>query len=633
MSFGTGARVNEGVVRSPTHSLRPLPCRPAALRRHLIMCWSALSTLRPPGSAAGSSQEGDARAGERGARWSTLASTFAAALPVRSTPGAARFKWQAEAVCVSVLRSAAAAEAEPGSQAHAQFSLGGALFGLTPARGHVSPQQQAPGSWVILFEKHAGQAAYNGLFTSCRKGRDWVLQDASQIAIKLDTRAEQGGGYHQLRAVRRALETRGVLPARLVAVTSCNASSLAACQRLFRGLRGACAGLGTLKIQVMAPVAEKRAQSALEGVLSRTVAAIAAAVRRPPAEITLSKVLPQPAHFPSVRELVISGETCLSDHALQHLATFIPQLTTLRVQQPTYTGLWPAVFSPASASRTLTCLSTGGTLTDELLGLLLEHAPALQSVEVHTVDVRSWQYRNREWRVQTLACGHAIVRPCHLSPLPRTPAALGVVEVVVAPVAKDDKYGTVHFWGVNEHTVSAMSGKMHALGTLTLPVSTLTSPLMRVVSCTVSSAVHMHSRPAMCQPLPPCTHGYIRQTHTTCSKFLYGCKRTLVVCKYAERSAWDWGFRVCVCVCVRAYVCVCVCVCMCVCVCVCLSPVASIPVPSQPQVPVSVCAYVCVRSSCMTATSSSSAGGTSGLPLSTSHSHLTTPTHLTNAQH
>ncbi len=330
-------------------------------------------------------------------------------------------------VCAFVLRRAAQAEAQSERKAHAQFSLGGALVGLPAAPGHARPQLHAPGSWLRLFKQHAGPDLYNGLFRSCRKGRDWVLQDASEAALLLDTRVKQSrrAWDRQLRAVRRDLQTRGSLPTFPVFAIIPWPGTFGVRSQIYKALQGACGGVKQLFLFIVPerPCARK-------GLLGRAAAAIAARLRRRPANPPVSSLWPQPAHLPSVTKLDIRdsiGSVRLPDNVLAHLATFNPQLTTLRVQQPTYTGLWPVVFSPATTSRTLVCLRTDGMLTDELLGLLLEHAPALTDLWVLSVDVKSDGYREREWVLRALKIRQGDVQLGELRGLPRSTQERGQV--------------------------------------------------------------------------------------------------------------------------------------------------------------------------------------------------------------
>lgn len=107
--------------------------------------------------------------------------------------------------------------AAPGAQAEG-FSLGAAVFGGVPDATCAQPTQQVPlAALRLLVRKHADSAALCGLFTSCRAGRDVVLQHAPQATLTLsllhDQSHEQWVAQH--RQIKAALITRGCLPTRL----------------------------------------------------------------------------------------------------------------------------------------------------------------------------------------------------------------------------------------------------------------------------------------------------------------------------------------------------------------------------------------------------------------------------------
>lgn len=83
-----------------------------------------------------------------------------------------------------------------------KFCLAGALFGWPAADGYQSPGQTAPDSWRAQFIKTAGGWALAGLFSSCRSGRDMVLEQAPKASLREDA------SFSTLLQAKKRLKTR-----------------------------------------------------------------------------------------------------------------------------------------------------------------------------------------------------------------------------------------------------------------------------------------------------------------------------------------------------------------------------------------------------------------------------------------
>ncbi len=96
-------------------------------------------------------------------------------------------------------------------------SLASRLFGFTATPGCHSAQQQAPDAWVRqLITQHPEVRL--GLFTSCRAGRELILQTSpkSRVCIAVDNQLSRRARARQLSSVLEAIRVRSPLPTALV---------------------------------------------------------------------------------------------------------------------------------------------------------------------------------------------------------------------------------------------------------------------------------------------------------------------------------------------------------------------------------------------------------------------------------
>lgn len=260
------------------------------------------------------------------------------------------------------------------------------MVGAQPAPGFHSPEEDLPGPWMDLFqEQHAGPAVYNGLFTACPQGRDWVLAHTSKATLTMDTTAELSAAEWagRLDAARQALDTRGALPTDLVVVLAESADSEAACLQLLSALGGAGHGIGKVTLRVKPGPAAKGSTT-----VSDTVQNLLC-------QFLIPDTLPQ---LGSVH--IVAQNQSLQDSVVQSIATRLPQLSSPHLDARIQASQWPQLLSPATTTHTLNSFSTDSSLTDELLGLLLKHAPALSQLSVWNIRVELGQYG--VWGVQQL---------------------------------------------------------------------------------------------------------------------------------------------------------------------------------------------------------------------------------------
>ncbi len=245
----------------------------------------------------------------------------------------------------------------------------------------------------LIIHSHTGGLRCK-ISTTTTTTREWVLEHSSKATLSVNV---YKGSIHwwlwqrRLTRIQRELGIRGDLPTRLyicVDDTPEAACSLTALPAFIRGwgqsitviegmLSEDCA-LSTVFIRCMAPAAPNLSTLALHG---------------------STCVLPAPEHLPHLISLTmgrLQHDSCVS------IAPYLPQLTSLTLfpNAHNHTELFQTVFT--QRSTTLTTFNTNTPLTDELLGLLLAHTPALTDLNVGPVTVQSDQYCGRVWGVKKL---------------------------------------------------------------------------------------------------------------------------------------------------------------------------------------------------------------------------------------
>ncbi len=143
--------------------------------------------------------------------------------------------------------------------------------------------------------------------------------------------------------------------------------------------------------------------------------------------------LPPPKELPQLRSLSAALVFCRTEapkRALYNSITaYLPQLVSLQLDRPASAWdvvQWPRAFTPATTTHTLTKLSTDARLCDELLQLLLKHAPRLQELAVQGLALRQ-SHEGVKWGLRRLSLGRRAASEDSLVGLPHTEA--GRVEV------------------------------------------------------------------------------------------------------------------------------------------------------------------------------------------------------------
>ncbi len=295
----------------------------------------------------------------------------------------------------------------------AKFSLAGALFGWEPAPGHAAPEQQAPDAWVLHFREHhaaSDPAVLSGLLTACPAGRDWVLEAAPRVTLTLDTTAEQTPAQWQRRisTLSSTLSARGSRAVRLdIACDGSTQSSAAGyvLPSLLPGLDVAVTELG------MRSISTAPGQFLYTPMISLLHAAVSAFA---PHLTTLSLdpcpcALPPPDLLPQLRSLTLTTPTLdaeelqLEREVVRSIAPYTTQLTSLVINRDSddWHIEWPDL-TPATPSNTLTSLSISSMIDEELLELVTEKLPALQSLRGARLRIDE-DFSDRVWGVRELA--------------------------------------------------------------------------------------------------------------------------------------------------------------------------------------------------------------------------------------
>ncbi len=311
------------------------------------------------------------------------------------------------------------------------------MVGAQPAVGFYSPQEDLPGPWMdLLKEQHGGPAVYNGLFTACPQGRNWVLCNAKEATLTIDTTVELGAAEwaRRLDAALQALQTRGALPTDVLLLAQ-EPSSIVTCGQVLVGLKSL---LRTLKV-VGCPTLHRN-------FLINTITTF-----RQLTSLTVVDafcVLPGRSSLPSLTHVDFRCKGRMPEDCVAAIAVHLPWLKSLRLPwvlnqhwrslfrssnapttpTPTITNPTPTIptnptvttnpyptTNPtrnphATTPHTLTHLTTTGTVKDQLVALLLEHAPALTRWTVHARgdgvypfdfdDELDWS--DKQWGLQVL---------------------------------------------------------------------------------------------------------------------------------------------------------------------------------------------------------------------------------------
>ncbi len=277
---------------------------------------------------------------------------------------------------------------------HRKFSLGAAAFDFPAADDCAHPIQHAPDSWRrALTTEHADAAVWSGIHTSCRAGQNLALQEAKHVRLRLDCTTGQAPDAWQRRlaAVQQALSLRNSsLPTSLTVIGDDTAVSAAAALAVPKALHAA--GRSVTALELCCSAVSKHYQDFM-----RLAAAAFPNLSSVKLVNALAPLLAPPSHLPHLTQLSFTTTTTTFDQAHDHtdlcdmleksVALYTPQVTSLTALDGGYHDIWwPHIFTPQTRSHTLTHLTTNDYLTDELMSLIDEYAPAVKHVSVSNIS-------------------------------------------------------------------------------------------------------------------------------------------------------------------------------------------------------------------------------------------------------
>lgn len=326
---------------------------------------------------------------------------------------------------------------------------------LQSADHHLPPQPPQPASimaqtpplplTMTLFEQaapvivqHTGAATRKALFSLCRAGRDTVLRTAPSATLQLDTTTAAPGGdawLSQLAAAKHALLTRGRQPTTLALLVKesirTDGGSRSggvsgpeddqgneALPAIPEQLGEACAHITEFSIRCPGARYWHHPHNGTKTALTAVVAAFSSVQRIS----CVPFAFPTPQQLPSLTGLAIAcvsreQETDCEQGKVEFnhdIAAFMPQLSSFEsdAEQAEHDDgyevhqyPWGALFCKASTSHTLHTFKIQTPLTDDLLGLLVDHAPALRHLGVCGLRLYDSKHAKAEWGVQTLDVG------------------------------------------------------------------------------------------------------------------------------------------------------------------------------------------------------------------------------------
>ncbi len=344
-------------------------------------------------------------------------------------------------------------------------SFGAALYDSEPADGCASPDQYAPETWRDEFPTHADGEALSGVFQSGRAGRDYVLGRAPRAQLRLSVDSGEGDVWGQrLHAVAQCLRTRGTLPTSLRLQCSHSPDTPTLLAAVPPALQGA--GAGVTEIAVVFPrsgsvfldAPENHAGDSVTQFLQQ-IAPVLPGLSSLSLQWCFFTLAPPPA-FPSLTALSLllpnTGSGLWSSLFIS-AGRYLPQLRSLEIITPRdgYTP-WQYLFTPAHITHTLTHFTTISQLNDQLLSLLVNHVPALQSITSRGVYILS-DYSHRQWALKQLVTGQKHVGLEMLACLPRSTAdrvsIVGVAETSVSMTAWHQVSISIRAW---LHSMSCM---------------------------------------------------------------------------------------------------------------------------------------------------------------------------------
>ncbi len=311
------------------------------------------------------------------------------------------------------------------------LSFGAAFLGAPPADGYRAPDEDVPGAVCSTIAQQQCWYQPNvllGLFRSCRGGRDLVLAWApkARLSLALPPTGPVDKVARRLQHISDALAKRGErLPTHLQLVAQHqqppdSSEQEAVLSLLESTLTARAACITQLTIGHTQPgqgmQAAARALSCLTAL--RSLSIIQGACVLPPQLSQLSQLTYCHIQIPTGFDAEAKRDMYNS------IGRSLPQLIALRVTEDSHYRLhevqprWSYIFTAQSTSHTLTHFSTYNTLSDELLSLLVNHAPALTHLSVGTMLLTADTCRQRQWRVKELHAGDKALHGAGYLPVP-----------------------------------------------------------------------------------------------------------------------------------------------------------------------------------------------------------------------
>ncbi len=154
--------------------------------------------------------------------------------------------------------------------------------------------------------------------------------------------------------------------------------------------------------------------------------------------------LPHPSNFPHLTHIDINTETGAADEVCSSIAPYLAQITSLHLHS--YDAdmevlmdywihdyiPWRILFQPQQVTHTLTTLSTNAQLTDALVQVILDHAPALRDLTTRRFAVKQdWVRKGQMWGVERLCLSEHVseINAVSLALLPVTKQGHLLIEI------------------------------------------------------------------------------------------------------------------------------------------------------------------------------------------------------------
>ncbi len=326
------------------------------------------------------------------------------AIPASLRPPLAAYWYTWLVRAAKLLLFSAPCRSRPGQMAReGRFPLATALFDWPASNDCAAPDQYAPETWKASFDEHqaADRGVLCGLFRSCTSGRDYVLQRAPTITLTLDTTVSQEptAWLSRISTLRQILSARGSRPVHLTVVCDDTEHSAAAASVI--GALGDSVAVAELRVKDKTPYDEQpsAAASAIHHLTApalgphlTTLAPTCAVLLPPPSSLTnVTQILADLLNSESER-----WPDDVHDRVLDSIAPYLPQLTSLTVHIEGDLFMHRVL---TDTSHTLTSFTASCALGPELVGLLLDHCPALENIHCQTLWLDPW-YDDRTWGVK-----------------------------------------------------------------------------------------------------------------------------------------------------------------------------------------------------------------------------------------